>query len=129
MPEQLFAQIDDFLHRHQENSSLAFIIPPMQLALQTCRDISAMLRSQESNWAGAVAYDYLRMMALLTLGHAWCRMAAVALLRIDDAFYASKLALAQFFAARLLPQIQALACGIRAGDVGLDHDAVFQGEA
>lgn len=129
MPEHLFSQIDGFLNRYQENTGLAFIIAPMQAALRTSRDISDLLRTQEPSWAGAVAYDYLRMISLLTLGHAWCRMAAVALPRIDDAFYASKLALAQFFAARLLPQLQALACGIRAGDVGLDNDTVFLGEA
>lgn len=129
MPEHLFAQIDDFLQQHQDNNGLVFIIAPMQAALQTSREISDLLRTQETDWAGAVAYDYLRMMSLLTIGHAWCRMAAVALPRIDDAFYASKLALAQFFAARLLPQLQALACGIRAGDIGLDNDTVFLGEA
>jgi alkylation response protein AidB-like acyl-CoA dehydrogenase len=129
MPEHLFVQIDDFLQRHHDNNGLAFIIAPMQAALQTSREISDLLRTQGTDWAGAVAYDYLRMMSLLAVGDAWCRMAAVALPRIDDAFYASKLALAQFFAARLLPQLQALACGIRAGDVGLDNDTVFLGEA
>jgi len=128
MPEAWFGQIDAFLQRHRDDAELAFIVAPMQTALQSGRALSEFLRDQPPEDAAAVAYDYLRLLALLALGHAWSRMAALALPRLDDAFHVGKLACARFFAARCLPQVQALADAIRAGRTGLDEDAAFLGQ-
>jgi hypothetical protein len=60
--------------------------------------------------AGAAAVDYLRVVGHLVFAFFWAKMARVALDRIaaggegSDPFYASKLAVARFYFARLLPE-------------------------
>ncbi|MDE2148990.1 MAG: acyl-CoA dehydrogenase C-terminal domain-containing protein [Gammaproteobacteria bacterium] len=60
--------------------------------------------------AGAAATPYLRIIGHLVFAYFWARMARIALDRqqqepaADDAFYASKLATARFYYAKLLPE-------------------------
>lgn len=65
--------------------------------------------------AGACATDYLRFFALVAFGWLWVRMAQTAAACATTPHKQRKLALARFFAARLLPQTVALEAAIRAG--------------
>ncbi|WP_284279079.1 acyl-CoA dehydrogenase C-terminal domain-containing protein, partial [Sphingobium jiangsuense] len=64
---------------------------------------------------GAAAVDYLRLFALVSMGWMWTRMAAAAA-GGDTPLHGAKLAVADFFARRMLPQAQALAAGIAEGE-------------
>ena len=70
---------------------------------------------------GAAAVDYLHLFGYVAYAYMWARMAAVAGARhaSDAAFYGGKLAIAQFYFARLLPRIHALEAAIRAGSASL----------
>ena len=70
--------------------------------------------------AGAVAYDYLRLMGLVAQGYMWTRMARLGLSALDrsapePAFYRSKISAARFFTQRMLPQSSSLFATIMAG--------------
>ena len=67
---------------------------------------------------GAASYDYLKLMAVVSLGWMWARAAAVALPKVEgdnSGFYQAKLTTARFYMRRLLPQAQSLARTLRAG--------------
>jgi len=71
---------------------------------------------------GAVSYDYLKLMALVSFGYMWTRSAAVALAKRDGdntGFYEAKLATARFFMRRLLPQTSALYRSLTSGSATL----------
>ncbi len=78
---------------------------------------------------GAAAADTLRLVALVALGWMWARMAlhALALGEATEARHRHKLAVSQFFMARLLPQTLALEAAIVTGAAPLMalHDAAF----
>ena len=83
-------------------------------ALDLLRTATAELKGQDLHTLGAAATDYLRLFALVSFGWMWALMAHAA----DDAsdpFHRNKRKLADFFAARLLPQTQSLAAAISAG--------------
>ena len=63
---------------------------------------------------GAAAAEYLRMFGLVTTGWMWVRIATVAAAK-PGAHYEAKLATAQFYVTRLLPQVFGLAASIEAG--------------
>jgi hypothetical protein len=64
---------------------------------------------------GAAAADYLRLFGLVASGWMWTRMAAIADAKPAATGAAGKLATAEFFVAKLLPDIHALAARIDAG--------------
>jgi hypothetical protein len=63
--------------------------------------------------AGFGAVDFLRAFALTYLGYNWLRMAKAACSSGDEGFKRGKLATAQFFAARMLPQVHQLCANVR----------------
>lgn len=65
--------------------------------------------------AGANATNYLRFFAMVSFGWLWVCMADKAAADATPPLKQRKLALARFFAARLLPQTVGLAAAIRAG--------------
>jgi len=72
------------------------------------------------NHAGAAAYPYMTIMGIVSLGLMWLRMAKVSSAALGngsagDAFHESKLALANFFAALVLPETLSLRRKIEAG--------------
>ena len=73
--------------------------------------------------AGAAAVDYLRVIGHLVMAYFWARMAKIALARVGEAdadpIYASKLATARFYFARLLPETAMLIRSARAGSATL----------
>ncbi|MCZ4341993.1 acyl-CoA dehydrogenase family protein [Sphingomonadaceae bacterium G21617-S1] len=84
-------------------------------ALVRLREATVALQGVDLDTAGAVATDYLRLFALVAMGWMWARMAAAAA-RNDTAFNSTKLAIADFYAKRLLPQTAGLVEGILAND-------------
>ncbi len=64
--------------------------------------------------AGGIATDYLKLLGLVSLGHMWIKMAATAQGKKGD-FYDAKLATAQFYMTKLMPQAAALARTISSG--------------
>jgi alkylation response protein AidB-like acyl-CoA dehydrogenase len=78
---------------------------------------------------GAAAVEYTRMFGLVALGYMWCRMAEIALQQSgsnSDPFYATKLATARFYMAKVLPETGSLMSSIMAGSksvMALPEDA------
>ena len=72
------------------------------------------------NQAGAAAYPYMTMMGIVAVGLMWLRMARAATVALaadapDRAFYETKLATAQFFADRVMPETGSLRRKLEAG--------------
>ena len=78
---------------------------------------AAMARaSKNPDEIGAAAVDYLRMFGLVAEGWMWARMAAIGETKSSSSgVAASKLATAEFFVTKLLPETHALAARIDAG--------------
>ncbi|AIT82276.1 acyl-CoA dehydrogenase family protein [Novosphingobium pentaromativorans] len=82
-------------------------------ALELLREATVGLRGGSIDAQGAVAVDYLRLFALVSLGWMWARMAAAP---GDTPFHAAKKQVADYFAMRVLPQVDGLASSIAAGE-------------
>ncbi|MCC6318006.1 MAG: acyl-CoA dehydrogenase C-terminal domain-containing protein [Gemmatimonadaceae bacterium] len=80
-----------------------------------------MRAMQNGDEAGAGASEYLRIFGLVALGHMWLRAARVAVQRkaaggaFDASFYDTKLALARYYFARMMPACMSLAASVKAG--------------
>jgi len=86
--------------------------------------------AEDLNEIGAAATDYLRIFGLVTLAFMWSQMAIKAMTVDPDntqAFYRGKRATANFYMAKLLPQINALMATMMTGaDSLMDYpDDVF----
>jgi alkylation response protein AidB-like acyl-CoA dehydrogenase len=118
----------------EENASDPKVLPLAKAfaALQQATAHIATVSLKDPEEAGAAATDYLRLMGLVALGFMWARAALVAAEKLptangDAGFYTAKLATAQFFADRLLPQTAALWASIKAGKASMMalEDAAF----
>jgi len=83
-------------------------------ALQLLRDATAALREADADALGAAAVDYLRLFALVAMGWMWARMADAAT-KGGTPLHSAKIAVADFFAGRMLPQVRGLAAALSAG--------------
>jgi alkylation response protein AidB-like acyl-CoA dehydrogenase len=63
----------------------------------------------------AAAVDYLHAFGLVSYAYMWALMAAAAEPKKEDEFYADKLALADFYVARVLPEMEGRARAVEAG--------------
>lgn len=86
-------------------------------ALDRLRESTSLLLSVTTDHAGAVAVDYLRMFGLVAMGWMWARMSAAA--ASDDSLHVAKRAVAQFYADRMLPQVNSLAVCVSSGEDAL----------
>ncbi len=76
----------------------------------------AMKAMKNQDEVGAAAVPYLRVVGHLMFAYLWTRMVKIALSKqSDDAFYQAKLATAQFYFARLLPETAMLIRQARSG--------------
>lgn len=75
--------------------------------------------SQDPNNLGAGSTAFLRMIGYVATGWMWLRMAGAAAATPDDSFCAAKLATAQHFALRSLPETVALRAQVEAGAASL----------
>ena len=124
--------VESFLTENQADPALEGTLGPLASALATLQQTTAWLKAEakhDPEVLGSAAVDYLRLMALVTLAYLWARMAKVAIAHTEGpeaAFYRAKLATADFYMKRLLPQAAALAEVIMSGSdslMALDADA------
>ena len=87
------------------------------LGVLTTVTSTVMIRaSQNPDEIGAAAADYLRLFGLVAAGWMWVRMAAIGVTNSSaSGAAASKLATAEFYVTKILPDVQALAARIDAG--------------
>src|SRR3546814_288193 len=85
-----------------------------RVALALLERTTMALRGNGTNAVGAAAVDYLRLFALVAYGWMWVRMATAA--AGDTPQHNAKRAVADYFVERTLPQAQALAASVAAGE-------------
>jgi alkylation response protein AidB-like acyl-CoA dehydrogenase len=98
------------------DAPLGFIAKPLREALDELEKTTAWLQESfktNPNDAGFGAVDFQRAFCLVYLGYNWLRMAKAALNSSDEIFRQQKLNTAQFFAARMLPQVHSLCANVR----------------
>jgi alkylation response protein AidB-like acyl-CoA dehydrogenase len=118
-----FHPVSAFIEAHRDDAAIGGLVKPLEkafgaLQLATAQIAQSGLRDPEE--AGAAASEYLRLFGLVSLGFMWARAAQLAAERLpqadgDTSFYRAKLATAQFFMERILPQAGALYGAIKAG--------------
>ncbi|MFY2764174.1 acyl-CoA dehydrogenase C-terminal domain-containing protein [Arenimonas sp. MALMAid1274] len=110
--------VEDFLKQQSGNAAMnEFTAPLAKLLADTARltgEIGAKAKA-DPNEVGAASVPYLRIVGHLAYAWLWARMAAVALDKTDDGFYAAKVATARFYFAWLLPETDHQFRAARAG--------------
>ena len=120
---RFFHPVAEMVAQAKKDSRTTKLAEPLErafgaLQLATAQIATTALKDAEE--AGAAATDYLRMLGLVAMGAMFVRSAGIAHARLADdapdaAFYRAKLASAQFFVDRILPQATALFLAIKAG--------------
>ena len=106
--------VDAWLRARADKPELKEFVGPLIMAFGRLEQVTALMmenRLDDPEEAAAAASDYLRAFGLVVLGYLWARMAEISLSRLDGAdgvFYHGKVATAQFYMARVLPQTNAL---------------------
>lgn len=114
-------EVDDFSRSQAGNPDMGEFITPLRHSLDLLRQATEWIAShsrRNPDEAGASSYDYLRLLALTSLGWMWAQSAAIALAKRDgdnSGFYDNKLLTARFFMRRLLPQGDSLLQSLSAG--------------
>jgi alkylation response protein AidB-like acyl-CoA dehydrogenase len=106
-----FGEISAFLTENQNDVALAPYLAPVKAALGQLQQATMWLMQhamRNPDNAGAAANDYMHLFGLTALGYMWARIAKTALARqakgTSNEALDSKLALAKFFGARMLPE-------------------------
>jgi hypothetical protein len=113
LPQRFFAKVRA---ESTADAPVGFIAKPLREALEDLEQTTRWLQdSYKTNpdEAGFGAVDFLRAFALTYLGFNWLRMAKAAIAGQDESLRRGKLATAQFFAARMLPQVHSLCANVR----------------
>ncbi|WP_420136451.1 acyl-CoA dehydrogenase C-terminal domain-containing protein [Sphingomonas sp.] len=129
-----FHPVSTFLEDHAEDEALAGILPGLAQAfgaLQLSTGTIAQKGLKDPEEAGAAANDYLRLLGLVAIGYTFARAMKIAQAKIasgdpDTDFYKTKIATANFFFDRILPQATACFLAIKAGKqsmMALSEDA------
>jgi alkylation response protein AidB-like acyl-CoA dehydrogenase len=118
-----FHPVAAFIEANKDDAAIGALVKPLEkafgaLQLATAQIAQSGLRDPEE--AGAAASEYLRLFGLVALGFVWARTGQLAADKLpqadgDAGFYRAKLATAQFFMERILPQAGALYGAIKAG--------------
>jgi len=98
------------------DAPVGFIAKPLREAVDELEKTAQWLQESfktNPDDAGFGAVDFLRAFALTYLGFNWLRMAKAVSASSDENFKCGKLATAQFFAARMLPQVRSLCANVR----------------
>ena len=119
----LFHPIAEFIAENKSNPALATFLPGLEqafgaLQLTTGKLAEKMMRDPEE--AGAASTDYLRLAGLVGIAYMFARSVLIAAPKVGEAgpegeFYKAKIATAQFFYDRILPQTAAMFLQIKAG--------------
>ncbi len=118
---RFFHPVSQFIEENSGNPQLEEFVLPLAKAFSRLQQATLWvaqegLRNPEE--AGAAATDYLRMFALVALAFMWARTVKVAIEKVGDEngeFYQAKLATANFYMKRLLPQTSGLFATIMTG--------------
>ena len=113
--EDYFVLIERDLAEVRGLPAVAAIADETGEALALLRDATRPLLAADADTLGAAATDYLRLFALVSLGWMWTRMAGAAAQAKDAPIATAKLALAEFFAGRVLAQASGLAKSLATG--------------
>ncbi len=112
----------EFIAAHEKDPAFATILPGFAKTFQRFQMITLLVAQRgfsDPDEAGAAATDYLRGFSLLVLGYMWLLMVKAAHKNIatakDKPFYESKLKTADFFFAKIFPEINARMLAIQAG--------------
>ena len=122
---RFFHPVSAMIAEHRKDPGTAKLAEALErafgaLQLATAQIARTSLKDPEE--AGAASCDYLRLLGLVGMGAMFLRSAAIAHARLadrdigaDGGFYRAKLASAQFFTDRVLPQATALFLAIKSG--------------
>ena len=106
-----FGEISGFLAQNKNDAALAPYLAPVKTTLGQLQQATMWLMQhamRNPDNAGAAANDYMHLFGLTALGYMWARIAKAALARqakgTSNEALDSKLALAKFFSARMLPE-------------------------
>jgi hypothetical protein len=125
--QAFFAEVGQFIKENKADAVLGPLVAELEKALGRQQQATMWLMqnglSKPDN-AGAAASDYLRLMALVAMGHVWGMMAKAAQTRLANgaenrAFYEYKLVTARFFFERMLPDTGSLLKKIESGSESL----------
>jgi hypothetical protein len=125
--QAFFAEVGQFVAETKADPVLGPMAAELEKALGRQQQATMWLMQNgltKPDNAGAAASDYLRLMALVVMGHVWGQMARAAQARLaagadNPAFYEHKLATARFFFERMLPDTGSLLKKIEAGSDSL----------
>ena len=112
------AIIQGFLKDHAARADLAEFTGPLAKLLADTAALTTEIGAKakaDPNEVGAASVPYLRIVGHLVYAWLWARMAAVAMDKPGEAFYAAKLATARFYYAWLLPETEMQFRAARAG--------------
>ena len=122
---RFFHPASEFIAAHSDDPRIGKLVQGFGRAfgaLQLATGFIAETGMADPEEAGAAATDYLRLFGLVALGFMWVRMAKLAADKLggeEAEFYTAKLATAQFYVSRILPQAGALLFSIKAGKAPL----------
>lgn len=88
------------------------LLPAMRQAVASLQEAGTVLLAASPEGRGAAAVNYLRLFAITALGWMWVRIVRASLENGDDATKARYGAIANFYAAHILPQTRALEAAI-----------------
>ena len=116
-----FGDVSAFLAANKDDAALAPYLAPVKTALGQLQQATMWLMQngmKNPDNAGAASNDYMHLFGLTALAFMWARIAKAVLARqaagTSDAALDSKLTLAKFFAARMLPEAGRSSPGCRA---------------
>ncbi len=117
-----FGDVSAFLAAEKDDAALAPYLAPAKTALGQLQQATMWLMQngmKNPDNAGAASNDYMHLFGLTALAFMWARIAKAVLARqaagTSDAALDSKLTLAKFFAARMLPEAGACLARLSSG--------------
>ncbi len=121
LARRFFHQVSEYITKREANPVTAPHIAPLAKAFGRLQQTTLWLAKaglSNPDEAGAAASDYLRMFGLVAIGFMWSRMAEKAFklnMAGADEFYTAKMATAQFYRTKILPETGSLMSIIMAG--------------
>ncbi|MEM1244215.1 MAG: acyl-CoA dehydrogenase C-terminal domain-containing protein [Pseudomonadota bacterium] len=110
--------ISEFITEHKNEEKLTDIIHALEAGLRDFVSVSFhIIKIAEENPSdiGAAASDYLHYLGLIVMGYLWAKMASTASAKTEQDFYKTKCQTAEFFFARIFPQVESLKAIITQG--------------
>jgi hypothetical protein len=121
MARRFFHPVAEYIAKRAANPFTAPHIAPLAKAFGRLQQTTLWLGkagTANPEEAGAAATEYLRMFGLVAIGFMWSRMAEKSFklnMAGADEFYSAKIATAQFYMAKILPETGSLMSSIMAG--------------